>query len=107
MQIKLNLLYFARRINHETYKFENTKLKKAQMKYLGVILDNEVNYQIEVKNLLSKMAQAFKYLYNLRECLPKNLLPVKISSLVICHLQYPAVLLITVDNSLRVTLENI
>ena len=94
-------MYLAKRINHNDHKFENTNLKKAQTKNLGVTKDNEVNYQIKVKNLLLKMAQGIKYLYNLRDCL----LPVKISSLVICHLQYPAVLLITVDNNLIVTLE--
>ena len=75
------------------------------MKYLGVTIDNQLNYQTEVKDLLSKMAQIFKCLYNLRDCLPKNRLPVMINSLVMCHLQYPAVVLSTVDNSLVVTLE--
>ena len=75
------------------------------MKYLGITIDNELNYQTEVKNLLSKMARSPKFSYNLRDYLPKNLLPVMINSLVISHLQYPAVLLSTVDNNLIITSE--
>ena len=51
------------------------------------------------------MALSFKCLYNLRDCLPKNLLPVMINSLVMSYLQNPAILLSTVDNKLIITLE--
>ena len=58
-------------------------------------------------NLLSKLAQSIKCLFNLREFLPKNLLTVIINSLVFSHLQYPALLLITVDHDLIITLEKL
>ena len=61
MQIKLNLLYLAKRIYRNLYKFETKKIEeKAQVKYQGVTIDIELNYQTEVKNLLSKMAQSIK-----------------------------------------------
>ena len=50
------------------------------------------------------MALSIQGLNNLRDCLPKKLLPAMNNSLVISHLQYPAVLWSTIDN-LIVTLE--
>ena len=44
--------------------------EQPQAKYLGVLIDNELNYKKEVKKLLSKMAQSIKRLYNLG--LPSN-----------------------------------
>ena len=61
MQIKLNLLYLAKRINRNLNKIETKKLEKTQVKYQGVTIDIELNYQTEVKNLLSKMAQSIKF----------------------------------------------
>ena len=96
------LLYLAKRIDHDS---RTKNEEKTQTKYLGASIDNELKYQTEVKNLLSKIAQIVKCLYNLRECLPKKLLPVMINSLSISTLQYPAVLSSTIDNNLIVTVE--
>ena len=95
--LKLNadetdLLYLAKKINQKPYKFENKKLTR-KLKYLGVTIDNELNYQTEVKHMLTKKAQSIKCLYNLRDCLPKNLLNAMINNLVFSHLQLPAPLL--------------
>ena len=87
-------------LQNRDQKIEDT----AQVKYLGVTIDNELSYQTEVKNLVSKKPKVLNA-FNLRDCLPNNLLPVKISSIVISPLQYPAVLLSTDDKNLIITLE--
>ena len=66
MQIKLNSLYLPKTNQPKSLKIREQKIDKtAQVKNLGVITDKKLNYQTEVKNLLSKMVQSIKCLYNL------------------------------------------
>ena len=74
-------------------------------KYLGVYLDQNLNYQNEVKNLLRKMACGIKTLYALRESFPQKTLILLMNALVISHVNYSAILLSGISDNLITTLE--
>ena len=44
----------------------------SNVKYLGVYLDQNLNYQIEIKNILRKMALGIKSLFSVRDIFPKK-----------------------------------
>ena len=68
--------------------------EKTEVKYLGVTIDKKLTFQSEVKtNILRSMAQGIKSIYTLRNCVLESFKTPLINSLVISHLQYPAVLL--------------
>ena len=86
---KTENIVFGKKYQLQSLQIREQKIVgKAQVKNLGETIDNEINHQTEVKNLLSKIDPSTKCLYNLRDCRPKNLLPVMINWLVISHLQF-------------------
>ena len=75
------------------------------VKYLGVFLDQNLNFQNEVKNLLKKMACGIKTLYAIRESFPEKTPILILNVLVISHVQYSAILLNGISENLLTTLE--
>ena len=79
--------------------------QKECVKYLGVQLDQNLNYQNEVKNILRKMACGIKTIYCVRDFLPTKTRLLLLNALVISHLHYSSILLNGSSRSLISTLE--
>ena len=79
--------------------------QKESVKYLGVYLDRNLNYQAKVKNILRKMACSIKTIFYVRDFLPEKTRLFLLKALVISHLQYSSVLLNGISQSLISTLE--
>ena len=93
-------------VKDKELKVKNTIIKsKSFVKYLGVFLDQNLNYQNEVKNILKKMACGIKTLYALRESFPQKTLILLMNALVISHVNYSAILLSGISDNLITTLE--
>ena len=104
---KTEFIVFGTSSAAETFKVDNHIIKKAEsVKYLGVILDKKLFYQLQVKQILSKMAQGLKTLYVLRNVVPYHMRKILLNSLVISHLQYSAVLLSFISKNHLTTLQN-
>ena len=79
--------------------------QKECVKYLGVQLDQNLNYQNEVKNILRKRACGIKTIYCVRDFLPTKNILLLLNALVISQLQYSSILLRGISRSLSLTLE--
>ena len=74
--------------------------------YLGVFLDQNLNFQNEVKNLLKKkMACGIKTLCTLRESFPEKTRIMILYALVISHVHYSAILRNGISENLLTILE--
>ena len=93
-------------IKNATLKNENYMNKqKESVKYLGVYLDGNLNYQAEVKNFLRKMVWSIKTIYLVLDFLPAKSRLFLLKAIVISHLQYSLVLLNGISQCLISTLE--
>ena len=93
-------------IKNATLKVGDYLIKqKDSVKYFGVYLDRNLNYQAEVKNILRKMACSIKTIYYVRDFPPEKTRLFLLNALVISHLQYSSVLLNGISQSLISTLE--
>ena len=79
--------------------------QKECVKYLGVQLDQNLNYQNEVKIILRKLACGIKRNYTVRYFLPTKTRLLLLNALVISHLPYSSRLLNGISRSLISTLE--
>ena len=77
----------------------------SKVKYLGVYLNQNLNYQIEIKNILRKMALGIKSLYSVRHIFPQKTRKLLLNALVVNHLHYSAILLSGISENLLTTLE--
>ena len=77
----------------------------SNVKYLGVYQDQNLNYQIEIKNILRKMALGIKSLYPVRDIFPQKTRKLLLNALVVSHLHYSAILLSGISENLLTTLE--
>ena len=88
--------------NHQT---SHTKT----INYLGILLSDEsLTYQVEVKNILKKMACGIKTLYSIEDLFPEKIRLSLFNALVVSHLQYSSVLLnghFSIEQNLKTTLE--
>ena len=65
----------------------------SNVKYLGDYLDQNLNYQIEIKNILRKMALGIKSMYSFRDIFPQKTRKLFLNALVVSHLHYLAILI--------------
>ena len=77
----------------------------SNVKYLGVFLDQNLNFQEETKHILRKMAGAIKIILSIKIYFPEKFLLTLLNALVISHLQYPSILLNGISQNLITTLE--
>ena len=85
---------------------ENSNIKlKSEVRYLGVIIDNNLNFQSQVKNVLKKMAIGIKTIQTIRNNLPKKCLKVLLQSLVLSHFDYCNIMLTNISSKLLLSLE--
>ena len=74
-------------------------------KYLGDYLDQNLAYQMEVQNILRKMATGIKVLYSIRNILLEKTRLLLLNPLVLSHLHYFSILINGISQNLRLTLE--
>ena len=77
----------------------------SNVKYLGVYLDQNLNYRIEIKNIFRKMALGIKSLYFVRDIFPQKTRKLLLNALVVRHLHYSAILLSGISENFLTTLE--
>ena len=88
-----------------TIKVKNQIINTSTtVKYLGVYLDQNLDFQDEVKNILRKMATGIKTLYAIRNIFP-TATRLLLNALVLSHLHYSSVLLTGISENLITTLE--
>ena len=63
------------------------------MKYLGDYLDQDLDFQDEVKNILRKLGTGIKTLYAIRDIFQTATRLILLNALVLSHLRYSAILL--------------
>ena len=77
----------------------NIKLKK-EVKYLGIIIDDKLPFEYQVKSVLKKMALGIKAIQTIRNNLPKKCLKVLLHALVLSHFEYCNLLLTDISSAL-------
>ena len=74
--------------------------EKTNVKYLGVVRDQFLTFQDEIKKILRKMACGIKTLQSIKKPLPLKTRFLIMNALVISHLHYP-----TISANLTISLE--
>ena len=112
MQKKTELNVFSKkhsRKNDEKYTLTlDDKIieEKTNVKFLGVVLDQFLTFQDQIKKILGKMACGIKTLQSIKKPLPVKT-RLLMHALVISHLHYPAILLSGISANLMISLEKI
>lgn len=76
-----------------------------EAKYLGIIFDQTLSFKTQVKKILKNMATGIKTIYTIRPYVPLKTRILLLHSLVLCHLNYPAVLLTGINNTVLESIE--
>ena len=79
--------------------------EKTNVKYLGVVLDQFLTFQDEIKIIPRKMACGIKTLQSIKNPLPVKTRLLITHALVVSHLHYPAILLSGISAKLMISLE--
>ena len=64
---------------------------KTSCRYLGIMIDNNLNFDIQLNKTLTKMANAIRSIYLVRHFLPLKARIVLFKSLVLSHLNFSAI----------------
>ena len=79
--------------------------ESSSVRYLGIILDNKLNFKEEIKRILSRMACSIKILKDIRNCFPIKTRVTLLNALVFSHIQYSSLMLVGIRKNLMITLE--
>ena len=79
--------------------------ESSSVRYLGITLDNKLNFKEEIKRILSRMACSIKILNNIRNCFPIKTRVTLLNALVFSHIQYSSLMLVGIRKNLMITLE--
>ena len=75
------------------------------VRYLGVHLDQSLTFEVEIKNILKKMACGIKTLYTVKTFLPEEFCPKLLNALVLSQIQHPTILVNGISHNLTTSLE--
>ena len=78
---------------------------KNEVKYLGIIIDNKLTFETQVKSVLKKTALGTKAIQTIRNNLPKKCLKVLLHAVVLGHFEYCNLLLTDISSALLLSLE--
>ena len=67
---------------------DNKIQQKSFVKYLGILIDDKLNWKHQVKQICSKIARGLWALYHIRNYVNKHTMKMVYYSLVYSHLQY-------------------
>ena len=84
---------------------DNVIQSKEAVKYLGIYLDQSLNFQAEVKNILRKMAMGIKTLNVIKHPFPFSIKILLMNALILSHLHYSSVVIQGISKNLTVSLE--
>ena len=70
--------------------------ESSSVRYLGIILDNKLNFKEEIKRILSRMACSIKILKDIRNCFPIKTRVTLLNALVLSHIQYSSLMLVVI-----------
>ena len=79
--------------------------ESSSVRYLGILLDNKLNFKEEIKRILSRMACSIKILKDIRNCFPIKKRVTLLNALVLSHIQYSSLMLVGIRKNLMITLE--
>ena len=107
---KTEFIIFSKKSKSQETNYEltvsNQKVSHTKtIKYLGILLSENLTYQVGVKNILKKMACGIKTLYSIRDLFPEKIRILLLNALVVSQLQYSSVLLNGTAQNLKTTLE--
>ena len=108
---KPEFIVFSKRSKNHLKSNLNLKVKNellqhsSKVKYLGVFLDQNLNFQEETKHILRKMACGIETFLSIRNYFPEKILLTLLNALVISHLQYPSILLNLISQTIITTLK--
>ena len=91
--------------DHRQLKVKNELIESRSAKYLDVYLDQNLTYQMEVHNILRKMATGIKVLYSIQNFPPEKNTSSTADSLALSHLHYSSILINGISQNLRLSLE--
>ena len=74
-------------------------------KFVGIILDNKLNFKEEIKRILTRMACSIKFLKDIMNCVPIKTRIALLDALVLNHIQYSSFMLVGVRKNLMITSE--
>lgn len=95
-----------RKHNDIVLKVENKNIKQSsEVKYLGLTIDNRLNFNTETKKILRKMAMGIKVLSSLGNSIPLAARKVILNAIVLSHVQYSSLFLIGLCSNLQNSLE--
>ena len=78
--------------------------ESSSVRYPGIILD-KLNFNEEIKRILSRMACSIKILKDIRNCFPIKTRLTLLNALVLSHIQYSSLMLVGIRENLMITLE--
>lgn len=78
---------------------------QTEVKYLGIIIDQTLTFQSQVKSVLQKMAGGIKTIYAIRNRFPLKTRLLLLNAIVISHFQYSSIYLTGITQNLKNTLE--
>ena len=79
--------------------------ESSSVRYLGIILDNKLNFKEEIKRILSRTACSIIILKDIRNCFPIKTRVTLLNALVLSHIQYSSLVLVGIRKNLMITLE--
>ena len=79
--------------------------EKDECKYLGIIVDNNLSFESQVKKILQKMAIGIKAIKTIKTQLPTKTLEVLLNSIALSHLDYSTLLINENNQNLIISLE--
>ena len=88
---KSNFLLISSRKDNRSINIKiNDKYPKQEnyTKYLGVIIDNKINWKLHIKQINLKLSKGIGVLYKVRHLVPKQSLKCLYSSYIQCHVLY-------------------
>ena len=96
---KTNFINFCKHSNKTEVQNEKLTLNNEtiecseNVKYLGVLIDQCLMYELEIKKVLAQMATSIQSLYTLCSSLNKKTRLLVFKTLIMSNFQYPAILL--------------
>ena len=108
---KTECMKFAGRIKNKKKKKDTIVVdgkvihEKEECKYLGIIVDNNLSFESQVKKILQKMAIGIKTIKTIRTQLPTKTLEALLNAIVLSHLDYSALLINEINQNLINSLE--
>ena len=79
--------------------------ESSSVRYLGIILDNKLNFKEEIKRILSRMACSIKILKDIRNCFPIKTRVTLLNALVLSHIHNSSLMLVGIRKNVMITLE--